>query len=92
MSDDKKVLRFVQKVSGHETSQPDTALIAILEEFLSLAKAGEMTHFVGIGIVNNEVWDGWKYPDDPEKGNPYIMLGALQSLNMDLINLTIARR
>lgn len=89
MKDD--IIKF-PSVVANKKKDPNPSLIILLEEVLAKAKSGEIDHFVGIAYSSqsNEIMDGWFYCE--ENPQPYIMIGALRSIENDLLNLTIERR
>jgi len=89
-----KILKIIPKTSSstQEKLEVNMDIISQLEHQLKLAKAGRLTHLVSITMVDGDIYDGWTYPEDGSKCQPYTMLGAVHSLAADLTNLTIERR
>ncbi|MFK0369685.1 MULTISPECIES: hypothetical protein [Enterobacter] len=65
-----------------------TEVIRLLEEALQAAKEGNYRS-MAVLLINDsgEVLDAWH-----SGGLPYVMLGAMESLKCDFINLQIERR
>lgn len=79
-------------VKDNTKSAINTEMVEMLEQMLEHAKAGDIDHMVAVtySSATRVVYDGWSYPEDGQ--NPYAMIGALRSIEHDLLELTIERR
>lgn len=83
--------RSKQSVLKTEFSTPNLALVEALRELLALAESGELQSLISTGLMyDGNIIDGWYA--DPDKSNPFTLVGAMEALKQDFILASIESR